>query len=177
MYKKLDEFLTYMSDKRTGSKKTTDAYGRDISRFISYLEKEEITSFADVDKDVAFDYINAHIPMFKETEVELHWRVRSMSNLIQDRKLQKWMEEHEGDLLNTTIELPNGVGAIPVVPSLSLNRYYILLHCYNHIFSEGLGLRQIMDLYFVLVQNTPNNSKDTEFKKFFLVGLERPPWA
>ncbi len=27
--------------------------------------------------DVAFDYINAHVPMFKETEVELHWRVRN----------------------------------------------------------------------------------------------------
>ena len=80
------------------------------------------------------------------------------------------MEEHEEELLNTTIELPNGVGFIPI-PSLALNRYYILLHCYNHIFSEGLGLRQIMDLYFVLVQNSPNNSKDTEFKKFFLYSL------
>ena len=50
--------------------------------------------------DVAFDYINAHVPMFKETEVELHWRVRSMSNLIKNRRLQKWMEEHEEELLN-----------------------------------------------------------------------------
>ena len=39
--------------------------------------------------DVAFDYINAHVPMFKETEVELHWRLRSMSNLIKNRRLQK----------------------------------------------------------------------------------------
>ena len=120
--------------------------------------------------DVAFDYINAHVPMFKETEVELHWRVRSVSNLIQNRRLQKWMEEHEEELLNTTIELPNGVGIIPV-PSLTLNRYYILLHCYNHIFSEGLGLRQIMDLYFVLAQNNFDKAKDTEFRKFFFESL------
>jgi hypothetical protein len=90
--------------------------------------------------------------MFNKIEVELHWRFCAMSNLIKNRRLQKWMEEHEEELLNTTIELPNGVGIIPV-PSLTLNRYYILLHCYNHIFSEGLGLRQIMDLYFVLAQN------------------------
>lgn len=120
--------------------------------------------------DVAFDYINAHIPMFKETKVELHWRVGSMSNLIQNRRLQKWMEEHKEELLNTVAELPNGVGIIPV-PSLTFNRYYILLHCYNHIFSEGLGLRQIMDLYFVLDQNNSVNSKDTEFGKFFLENL------
>ena len=124
--------------------------------------------------DVAFDYINAHVPMFKETEVELHWRVRSMSNLIQNRKLQKWLKEHEGELLNTTIELPNGLGAIPVL-SLTLNRYYILLHCYNHIFSEGLGLRQIMDLYFVLAQDCFDKAKDADFRKFFLdsLGLRR----
>ena len=124
--------------------------------------------------DVAFDYINAHVPMFKETEVELHWRVRSMSNLIKNRRLQKWIEEHEEELLNTTIELPNGVGAIPV-PSLEFNRYYILLHCYNHIFSEGLGLRQIMDLYFVLAQECFDKAKDSVFKKFFLdsLGLRR----
>ena len=124
--------------------------------------------------DVAFDYINAHIPMFKETEVELHWRVRSMSNLIKNRRLQKWMEEHEEELLNSTIILPNEVGAIPV-SSLTLNRYYILLHCYSHIFSEGLGLRQIMDLYFVLVQDCFDKAKDADFRKFFLdsLGLRR----
>ena len=97
-----------------------------------------------------------------------------MSNLIQNRKLQKWMEEYEEELLNTTIELPNEVGFIPI-PSLALNRYYILLHCYNHIFSEGLGLRQIMDLYFVLVQECFDKAKDSVFKKFFLdsLGLRR----
>lgn len=117
--------------------------------------------------DVAFEYINAHVPMFNETEVELHWRVKYMSNLFKNRKLQNWIEEHEDELLNTTIELPNGVGSIPV-PSLALNRYYILLHCYSHIFSEGLGLRQIMDLYFVLAQNKLDNVKDADFRKFFL---------
>ena len=120
--------------------------------------------------DVAFDYINAHVPMFKETEMELHWRLRSMSNLIQNRKLQKWLKEHEGELLNTTIELPNGLGAIPV-PSLTLNRYYILLHCYNHISSKGLGLRQIMDLYFVLAHNNFDKAKNDDFRKFFLESL------
>lgn len=120
--------------------------------------------------DVAFDYINAHVPMFKETEVELHWRVSSMSNLIQNKRLQKWMDDHEEELLNTTIELPNEIGSIPV-PSLTLNRYYTLLHCYNHMFSEGLGLRQIMDLYFVLVQNNFDKANDVVFGKFFLDGL------
>lgn len=124
--------------------------------------------------DVAFDYINAHVPMFKETEVELHWRVSSMNNLIKNLKIQNWIKKNKNELLNTTIEFPNGVGSIPV-PSITFNRYYILLHCYNHIFSEGLGLRQIMDLYFVLAQECFDKAKDSVFKKFFLdsLGLRR----
>lgn len=120
--------------------------------------------------NIAFDYINAHLPMFKETEVELHWRIQSMCNLNRNKKLQRWMIDHEEELMNTIIELPNGVGPVSA-PSLIFNRYYILLHCYSHIFSEGLGLRQIMDLYFVLAQNDFDNSKDSEFKEFFLDGL------
>ena len=103
--------------------------------------------------NVAFDYINAHVPMFKESEFELHWRVSSMSNWFRNWKLQRWIFAHKKELLNTTMELPNGVGAVPV-PSIAFNRYYILLHCNNHIFSEGLGLRQIMYLYFPKIAST-----------------------
>ena len=36
------------------------------------------------------------------------------------------------------------------VPSLEFNAFYLMLHCYNHEFSSGLGLRQLMDYYFLL---------------------------
>ena len=99
--------------------------------------------------DVEFDYINAHLPMYKDTEVELHWRVQSLDNLWKNKKLQRWLEEHKEELLNTTEVLPDGAGSIPV-PSSAFNSFYILLHCYHHMFTEGLGLRQVMDYFFVL---------------------------
>lgn len=36
--------------------------------------------------DVEFDYINAHVPIFKDVEVELHWGLQSMTNLFRNRK-------------------------------------------------------------------------------------------
>ena len=39
---------------------------------------------------VEYDYINAHVPMFKEVDVELHWRVGQMTNLFRNRKLRKY---------------------------------------------------------------------------------------
>ena len=36
------------------------------------------------------------------------------------------------------------------VPSLDFNRVFILVHIYRHFFYEGIGLRQMLDYYYVL---------------------------
>ena len=101
--------------------------------------------------DVEFDYINAHVPMFKEVEVELHWRVGSMTNLFKNRKLQRWLEREETKemILGGEAYLKPSETKI-TVPTLGFNAFYLMLHCYNHEFSSGLGLRQLMDYYFLL---------------------------
>lgn len=58
LYETLDDFISYMHNKRSGSERTADSYYRDVSRFIRFMEKEEIDSFAEVDKNTVFDYIN-----------------------------------------------------------------------------------------------------------------------
>lgn len=58
MYKLLDEFISYMYDKRTGSDMTADSYYRDIDRFITYLADHDITSLKKVSKEDVFDYVS-----------------------------------------------------------------------------------------------------------------------
>ena len=53
----LDRFLDHIRLSRTGSKDTEDAYRRDITRFINYLEEENIESFDDVTKEIFSTYI------------------------------------------------------------------------------------------------------------------------
>lgn len=57
MYKLLDDFIKYLYVSKTGSDKTTDSYYRDIARFITFLEDNNIKSFNDVDKSVVYDYV------------------------------------------------------------------------------------------------------------------------
>ena len=122
--------------------------------------------------DVEFDYINAHVPMFKDVEVELHWRVGSMTNLFKNRKLQRWLEREETKeiIFGGKADLKPSETSL-TVPSLEFNAFYLMLHCYHHVFESGLGLRQLMDYYFLLMaRNNLNLNINELFRKF---GMER----
>lgn len=135
--------------------------------------------------DVEFDYINAHVPMFKDVEVELHWRVQSMTNLFRNSRLQRWLEREETKemILGEKADLKPSETLRPsettiIVPSREFNAFYLMLHCYNHEFSSGLGLRQLMDYYFLL-RNLNGNKKDNRYNAdnanelFHKFGMER----
>lgn len=120
---------------------------------------------------VEYDYINAHVPMFKEVDVELHWRVGQMTNLFRNRRLQRWLKKEDTKkmILGGKAVLPE-CGEI-TVPTPDFNAFYLMLHCYHHMFSSGLGLRQLMDYYFLLMaRNELNPYVNRMFKEF---GMER----
>lgn len=71
-------------------------------------------------------------------KVEVHYTPSWMFSPMRNRKLQRWFE------LQVPIEMLNDFS------TLEFNRIYILLHIYRHLFFEGIGLRQIVDYYFVL---------------------------
>ena len=92
-------------------------------------------------KDIA--YHRFHYDVYADTEVELHHRPTLMRNLIDDRRLQQWCNSFGADTFAMTAK---GFA----VPSLEFNRIFILTHIYRHFLFEGIGLRQLMDYYFVL---------------------------
>ena len=103
-----------------------------------------------------WDYKHAHVCVWENTEVELHYRVEVMFNLFKNRKLQKWFKAHEDEIFGTSKDSENSntddtnLTDGMVTPTVGFNVFYILLHIYRHFFTEGVGLRQIMDYYFVL---------------------------
>lgn len=89
-------------------------------------------------------YHRFHYNYFEDTEVELHHRPTLMRNLMDDRKLEKWYESFGAE---SFVYLEDKGFA---VPSAEFNRIFILTHIYRHFLFEGVGLRQVMDYYFVL---------------------------
>ena len=96
-------------------------------------------------ENAEWDYKHLHLKMFKDTDVEVHYRVEVLLNLWKNRKLQKWFKEHEEDMFSQQGGL--------ITPTIEFNLFYILLHIYRHFLYEGVGLRQLLDYFFVLKQN------------------------
>ena len=95
-------------------------------------------------------YHHVDFPVMK-TAIEVHFTPSYMFCPIHNRRMQKWFEEVMGEQCKHRASLPDGYGEIHV-PQVSFNVIYILSHLYRHIFTEGIGLRQLLDYYFVLVK-------------------------
>lgn len=91
--------------------------------------------------------------------VELHFFPCSMNNPIYHARLQKWFRRNADLQCSNVVSLPDGIGEI-AIPTMAFNVIYQLTHLYHHFFDEGIGMRQIIDYYFVLVKNEERRMKN-----------------
>lgn len=95
-------------------------------------------------------YHHVDFPVMK-TAIEVHFTPSYMFFPIHNSRMQKWFKEVMDLQCSNVVTLPDGYGEI-TVPTTSFNVIYILSHLYRHVFTEGIGLRQLLDYYFVLVK-------------------------
>ena len=93
-------------------------------------------------------YHHVDFPVMK-TAIEVHFTPSYMFCPIHNRRMQKWFKEVMGEQCAHRVSLPDGYGEIHA-PQVSFNVIYILSHLYRHIFTEGVGLRQLLDYYYVV---------------------------
>ena len=124
-----------------------------------------ITEYAKSHFGIGDDIRYHHIETTVEgVPVELHFVPCTMNNPIYNRRLQRWFVKN-GDLqCGNLVDLPDGAGQV-AVPTAAYNVVYQLSHLYHHFFDEGIGLRQIIDYYFVLT-----NTEITEHTESRLSG-------
>ena len=122
----------------------------DIDIYLSGGRRKIIKYVDQVCPNQVMRYHHVDFPMTK-TAIEVHFTPSYMFCPIHNRRMQKWFEEVMGEQCNHRVSLPDGYGEIHV-PHVSFNVIYILSHLYRHIFTEGIGLRQLLDYYFVLLK-------------------------
>ena len=117
-------------------------------------------------------YHHVDFPVVDGLDIEVHFTPSWMNSPVTNRRLQRFFKSTVNSQQSTDGHWPLAVGGnksqeikvdnaqsasqqpyseLPV-QSLAFNRVYILVHIYRHLFAEGIGLRQLLDYYFVLQQ-------------------------
>ena len=102
--------------------------------------------------------------------VELHFFPCSMNNPIYHARLQKWFRRNADLQCSHIVGLPDGAGDI-AIPTTAFNVIYQLTHLYHHFFDEGIGMRQIIDYYYVVNNDELLVIRDTLQKELKHLGL------
>ena len=102
--------------------------------------------------------------------VELHFFPCSMNNPIYHARLQKWFRRNADLQCSHIVGLPDGTGDI-AIPTSSFNVVYQLTHLYHHFFDEGIGMRQIIDYYYVVNNDELLVIRDTLQRELKHLGL------
>ena len=102
--------------------------------------------------------------------VELHFFPCSMNNPIYHARLQKWFRRNADLQCSHIVGLPDGAGDI-AIPTSAFNVVYQLCHLYHHFFNEGIGMRQIIDYYYVVNNDELLVIRDTLQRELKHLGL------
>ena len=108
----------------------------ELIRFVHSISPKEKASYHHID----FPAING-IP------VEVHYRPCYLQNPLHNHRLQKYFRRSSEEQFLHQVRLGDAEVAMPTA---RFNIVYQLVHIYNHLFQEGIGLRQIVDYYFVV---------------------------
>ena len=85
-----------------------------------------------------------------DISVELHYTPGFMANFTYNRRLQQWFRKSIDAQCRNMIALPDEAGEV-AAPTADFNAVYQLYHLYHHYFYEGVGLRQVVDYYYVIL--------------------------
>ena len=111
--------------------------------------REHITEYAKKHFKLGDDIRFHHLETTMDgVPVELHFFPCSMNNPFYHARLQKWFKRNADLQCSNVVSLPDGIGEI-AIPTTAFNVIYQLTHLYHHFFDEGIGMRQIIDYYFV----------------------------
>lgn len=119
-----------------------------VNKVCGWLKDQKVST-GDVD--------SVHVPaeFFKGTEVEVHFRPSYMYGCKAENLLMRFfVEKADAQFrnLNETLGF--------AYPTVAFNLVFSMVHINRHIYSEGIGLRQLMDYYMILSASNLSERKD-----------------
>ncbi len=111
--------------------------------------KEKILAFTKKYYNEPYNSMHVDFPMFRETPVEVHFHPTRMFNPRMNKKMWDYCDIMGPEQFENRITSPDGKYSF-CTPTNEFNLFYQLDHIFRHVIYEGIGLRQIIDYYFLL---------------------------
>ena len=120
----------------------------DIDIWVEGGDKRVISFVRSISTHEKACYHHIEFPSYKGVEVEVHYRPSFLLCFWHNRKLQKYYERVKEDQFSHRVML--GEQGEIAIPTVEFNLIFQLTHIYAHLMNEGIGLRQLLDYYYVL---------------------------
>lgn len=134
----------------------------------------DIDVFVDGGRESVVDYVKRTAPtsvineielefkIFDDTEVDMHYGLSNLRHPFRNKKLHAYLNGYKDANYTNYRKLPNLDKGISC-PVWEYDVVYQLVHVYEHFISRGVGLRQIMDFHFLLL-NKPQDANTMAVK-------------
>ncbi len=121
----------------------------------------DIDVWVEADHDALQEYVRSRFPeqnesfkhvkfpLFVDTDVDMHYTPLKVYHPRHNTRLQEWLENNREQQMTHRVKLA-GADADVAIPTPEFNAVYQLGHIMIHAEDQGIGLRQLVDYYFVL---------------------------
>ncbi len=120
----------------------------DIDIWVEGEDKRVIPFVRSISPHEKACYHHIEFPSYKGVEVEVHYRPSFQLCFWHNRKLQKYYERVKEEQFSHRVML--GEQGEVAIPTVEFNLIFQLTHIFSHLMNEGIGLRQLLDYYYVL---------------------------
>ena len=120
----------------------------DIDIWVEGGDKRVISFVRSISPHEKACYHHIEFPSYKGMEVEVHYRPSFLLCFWHNRKLQKYYERVKEEQFSHQVML--GEQGEIAIPTVEFNLIFQLTHIYAHLMNEGIGLKQLLDYYYVL---------------------------
>ena len=123
----------------------------DIDLWVDGGDRKVVSFVRSLSPDEKVCYHHIGFPEYNGVEVEVHFRPSFLFCSRHNRRLQGYYERVMDEQFAHKVKL-GGQGEV-AVPKAEFNLIFQLTHIFTHLMNEGIGLRQLLD-YFFLLKNT-----------------------
>ena len=120
----------------------------DIDIWVEGGDKRVISFVRSISPHEKACYHHIEFPSYKGVEVEVHYRPSFLLCFWHNRKLQEYYERVQEEQFSHRVML--GEQGEIAIPTVEFNLIFQLTHIFSHLMNEGIGLRQLLDYYYVL---------------------------